>query len=95
MAAFDNAILYEQLQQANAELEERVVQRTRELTALVEYQKAPDPDDATPDFRGKAAPQMSQLVRYRRDRDKIGPLVRSTSHAPLHGNTSDSADSIQ
>jgi signal transduction histidine kinase/CheY-like chemotaxis protein len=31
--AFDNAILYEQLQQANAELEERVVQRTRELTA--------------------------------------------------------------
>jgi signal transduction histidine kinase len=30
--AFDNAILYEQLQQANAELEARVVQRTRELT---------------------------------------------------------------
>jgi signal transduction histidine kinase len=31
--AFDNAILYEQLQQANAELEARVEQRTRELTA--------------------------------------------------------------
>jgi signal transduction histidine kinase/response regulator of citrate/malate metabolism len=30
--AFDNAILYEQLQRANAELEERVAQRTRELT---------------------------------------------------------------
>ncbi|HEX8165375.1 MAG TPA: DUF3369 domain-containing protein [Beijerinckiaceae bacterium] len=31
-AAFDNVILYEQLQQANAGLEERVRQRTRELT---------------------------------------------------------------
>jgi signal transduction histidine kinase/CheY-like chemotaxis protein len=31
--AFDNAILYEQLQQANAELEARVAQRTREITA--------------------------------------------------------------
>jgi signal transduction histidine kinase/DNA-binding NarL/FixJ family response regulator len=31
--AFDNAILYEQLQQANAELEQRVTQRTREITA--------------------------------------------------------------
>jgi signal transduction histidine kinase len=31
-AAFDNVILYEQLQQANASLEERVQQRTRELT---------------------------------------------------------------
>jgi signal transduction histidine kinase/response regulator of citrate/malate metabolism len=31
--AFDNAILYEQLQLANAELEQRVAQRTRELTA--------------------------------------------------------------
>jgi len=51
-------------------------QRTRELTALAEYQKAPDPDDATPDFRGKATPQISQMVRYRRARDKIGPLVR-------------------
>ena len=30
--AFDNVILYEQLQQANAGLEERVQQRTRELT---------------------------------------------------------------
>src|SRR4051794_9849337 len=31
-AAFDNVILYEQLQDANARLEERVVQRTKELT---------------------------------------------------------------
>jgi signal transduction histidine kinase/CheY-like chemotaxis protein len=31
--AFDNVILYEQLQEANASLEERVVQRTRDLTA--------------------------------------------------------------
>jgi signal transduction histidine kinase len=31
-AAFDNVILYEQLQAANAHLEERVAQRTRELT---------------------------------------------------------------
>jgi signal transduction histidine kinase/CheY-like chemotaxis protein len=31
--AFDNVILYEQLQQANAQLEERVVLRTRELTS--------------------------------------------------------------
>lgn len=31
--AFDNVILYEQLQQANARLEERVAQRTRELTS--------------------------------------------------------------
>jgi signal transduction histidine kinase len=31
-SAFDNVILYEQLQEANARLEERVVQRTHELT---------------------------------------------------------------
>jgi signal transduction histidine kinase len=31
--AFDNVILYEQLQQANTRLEERVAQRTRELTS--------------------------------------------------------------
>src|SRR3954447_18160658 len=31
-AAFDNVILYEQLQDANARLEERVIQRTKELT---------------------------------------------------------------
>jgi signal transduction histidine kinase len=31
-SAFDNVILYEQLQDANTRLEERVVQRTRELT---------------------------------------------------------------
>ena len=31
--AFDNVILYEQLQEANARLEERVVQRTRDLTS--------------------------------------------------------------
>ncbi len=31
--AFDNVILYEQLQQANAHLERRVAERTRELTA--------------------------------------------------------------
>jgi signal transduction histidine kinase/DNA-binding NarL/FixJ family response regulator len=31
--AFDNAILYEQLQDANSRLEQRVVQRTRELTS--------------------------------------------------------------
>jgi signal transduction histidine kinase/response regulator of citrate/malate metabolism len=31
--AFDNAILYEQLQRANAELEARVIRRTHELTA--------------------------------------------------------------
>jgi signal transduction histidine kinase len=32
-AAFDNVILYEQLQEANARLEQRVMERTRELTA--------------------------------------------------------------
>jgi signal transduction histidine kinase len=32
-AAFDNVILYEQLQEANARLEHRVIERTRELTA--------------------------------------------------------------
>ncbi len=31
--AFDNVILYEQLQEANARLEERVIQRTRQLSA--------------------------------------------------------------
>src|SRR5262249_45883241 len=31
--AFDNVILYEQLQEANARLEQRVIERTRELTA--------------------------------------------------------------
>jgi signal transduction histidine kinase len=31
--AFDNVILYEQLQEANARLEQRVAERTRELTA--------------------------------------------------------------
>jgi signal transduction histidine kinase/CheY-like chemotaxis protein len=31
--AFDNVILYDQLQDANASLEERVIQRTRDLTA--------------------------------------------------------------
>ena len=31
-AAFDNVILYEQLQEANARLEQRVMERTRELT---------------------------------------------------------------
>src|SRR6266702_4226088 len=31
--AFDNAILYEQLQAAHAQLEERVIERTRELTS--------------------------------------------------------------
>ena len=35
-AAFDNVILYEQLQQANAGLEERVQSRTRELTVANE-----------------------------------------------------------
>jgi len=35
-SAFDNVILYEQLQDANTRLEERVVQRTRELTMVNE-----------------------------------------------------------
>jgi signal transduction histidine kinase len=34
--AFDNVILYEQLQEANTRLEERVIQRTRELSAANE-----------------------------------------------------------
>jgi len=50
--------------------------RTRELAGLTEYRRAVDPDDETPDFRGKAAPEITQLVRCRRARDKIGPLVR-------------------
>jgi hypothetical protein len=51
-------------------------QRTRELAGLMEYRRAVDPDDETPDFRGKAAPEITQMVRRRRARDKIGPLVR-------------------
>jgi signal transduction histidine kinase len=39
-AAFDNVILYEQLQQANASLEERVRQRTRQLTQANQRLKA-------------------------------------------------------
>jgi signal transduction histidine kinase len=34
--AFDNVLLYERLQEANARLEERVIERTRELTAANE-----------------------------------------------------------
>src|SRR5487761_1045386 len=51
-------------------------QRTRELAGLTDYRRAVDPDDETPDFRGKAAPEITQMVRRRRARDKIGPLVR-------------------
>ena len=51
-------------------------QRTLELAGLTEYRRAVDPDDETPDFRGKAAPEITQMVRHRRARDKVGPLVR-------------------
>lgn len=51
-------------------------QRTRELAGLTEYRRTADPDDETPDFRGKAAPEITYMVRRRRARDKIGPLVR-------------------
>ena len=51
-------------------------QRTRELAGLTEYRRTADPDDETPDFRGKAAPEITYMVRRRRASDKIGPLVR-------------------
>src|SRR5580693_692413 len=51
-------------------------QRTRELTGLTDYRRTADPDNETPDFRGKAAPEITYMVRRRRASDKIGPLVR-------------------
>lgn len=51
-------------------------QRARELAAVTAYRRAADPDSVTPDVRGTYAPDITHMVRDRRSRDKIGPLVR-------------------
>jgi hypothetical protein len=51
-------------------------QRARELAAVTACRRAADPDSVTPDVRGTYAPDITHMVRDRRSRDKIGPLVR-------------------
>jgi hypothetical protein len=51
-------------------------QRSRELAALTALRRDPDPGGIEPDMRGKYGPAISELVRQRRDRDKVGPLIR-------------------
>src|SRR5918998_414694 len=66
-SAFDNVILYEQLQDANTRLEERVVQRTRELTMANE----------------RLAAQEEQLRRANKFKDDILGIVAHDLKNPL------------
>jgi len=51
-------------------------QRARELAAVTAYRRDADPDSVTPDVRGTYGPDITQMVRGRRARDKVGPLIR-------------------
>jgi signal transduction histidine kinase len=66
-SAFDNVILYEQLQDANTRLEERVVQRTHELTIANE----------------RLAAQGEQLRRANKFKDDILGIVAHDLKNPL------------
>jgi signal transduction histidine kinase/CheY-like chemotaxis protein len=66
-SAFDNVILYEQLQDANTRLEERVVQRTRELTAANE----------------RLAAQEERLRRANKFKDDVLGIVAHDLKNPL------------
>ena len=66
-AAFDNVLLYEQLQEANVRLEERVAARTRELTAANE----------------RLANQREQLHRANRFKNEILGTVAHDLKNPL------------
>jgi signal transduction histidine kinase len=66
-AAFDNVMLYEQLQDANARLEERVAQRTRELTAA----------------NDRLAAQREQLRRANRFKNEVLGMVAHDIKNPL------------
>jgi hypothetical protein len=50
--------------------------RARELAAVTAYRRDADPGSVTPDVRGTHAPRITQMVRDRRARDKVGPLIR-------------------
>jgi signal transduction histidine kinase len=66
-AAFDNVMLYEQLQDANARLEERVAQRTRELTTA----------------NDRLAAQREQLRRANRFKNEVLGMVAHDIKNPL------------
>ena len=66
-SAFDNVILYEQLQDANMRLEERVVQRTRELTMANE----------------RLAAQEERLRRANKFKDDVLGIVAHDLKNPL------------
>jgi hypothetical protein len=51
-------------------------QRVRERAAVTAYRRVSDPDSVTPDVRGTYGPDITYLVRQRRARDKVGPLIR-------------------
>ena len=51
-------------------------QRACELAAVTAYRRDADPDSVTPDVRGTYGPDITQMVRGRRARDKVGPLIR-------------------
>jgi hypothetical protein len=51
-------------------------QRARELAAVTAYHRDVDPGSVTPDIRGTFGPDITYMVRQRRSRDKVGPLIR-------------------
>jgi hypothetical protein len=51
-------------------------QRTLELAVVTACRRDTDPGSLTPDVRGSYAPDIRQMVRQRRDGDKVGPLIR-------------------
>ena len=51
-------------------------QRTRELAAVTAYRRATDPDGVTPDLRGTYTRDITNMVWDRRNKDKLGPLIR-------------------
>lgn len=62
-----------------ARVERRIIhrrQRARELAAVTAYRRDADPESVTPDVRGTYGPDITQMVRGRRARDKVGPLIR-------------------
>lgn len=51
-------------------------QRARELAAVTAYHRDAAPDSVTPDIQGTYGPDITYVVRQRRSRDKVGPLIR-------------------
>jgi hypothetical protein len=51
-------------------------QRARELAAVTAYRRDADPDNVAPDVRGTYGPDITYMVRGRRARDKVAPLIR-------------------